>query len=143
MRRFPAFLVLLGLLAGTDALACGGCFSPPTPVIDQTVRQDAERVLFLRDPLTKLSTVWVEVRYTGLAKDFGWVLPVPKLPKVGVGSMAVLDALDQAMQTRVMRTVTGEENCRSPSIGCDHFDYPPNNYMDASSAADAAEEASM
>ena len=137
MRHFPSILVLLTLLASVDALACGGCFSPPTPTIDQTVRQDAERVLFLRDPVTKLSTVWVEVRYTGLAKDFGWVLPVPKLPKVGVGSLAVLDALDQAMQARVVRTAENAENCRNPAEGCDHYDYPPAA-QDAFASADAA-----
>lgn len=136
MRCFSSVLVLLSLLVGTEALACGGCFSPPvSPTIDPTVLQDAERVLFLRDPQTKLSTVWVEVRYTGQAKDFGWVLPVPKLPKVGVGSVAVLDALDQAMRTQVDRKVAGPENCRSPADGCAKFEYPDALGFDTSSSS--------
>ena len=138
-RPLALALTLLATVPAIEALACGGCFSPPTPTIDQTVRQDAERVLFVRDPVTKVSTVWVEVRYTGLAKDFGWVLPVPKLPKVGVGSVTVFDALDQSMQARVFRTVIGAENCRDPALGCDHFDYPPYDALsDASMGADSA-----
>ncbi len=70
------------LLAAQTAWACGGCFSmtpppPPGQQDQQYVVQDAERVLFVQDPATKKATVWVEVRYTGAAQDFGWVLPLP------------------------------------------------------------------
>lgn len=92
-------LCAVGLLAVTsDAWACGACISPKLSTgSDAPVVQDAERVLFLRDPVSKISTVWVEVRYFGLATNFAWVLPVPKLPQVGAGSVAVFDALDQRM----------------------------------------------
>ncbi|MSQ82583.1 MAG: DUF2330 domain-containing protein [Myxococcales bacterium] len=105
--------------------ACGGCFSPPSPIPDQTVVQDAERVLFVRDEKTKKSIVWVEVRYSGLAKDFGWVLPVPKLPVVGVGSRVVFDALDGRMRMRYSVKQRPAENCRDPYEGCKE-QYQPN-----------------
>ncbi|MBM4342113.1 MAG: DUF2330 domain-containing protein [Deltaproteobacteria bacterium] len=122
----PARLALgvaaIGLISGIalphEAQACGGCFSPPSPVPDQTVVQDAERVLFVRDEATKKSIVWVEVRYSGLAKDFGWVLPVPKLPTVGVGSRIVFDALDSRMRMRYSVKQRPPENCRDPYEGC-------------------------
>ena len=139
MRRI--FATLLGVLAllPAHAYACGGCFSPPSPVIDQTVVQNAERVLFLRDPLTNLSTVWVEVRYQGLAKDFGWVLPVPKLPTVGVGTTAVLDALDAQMAMRYAVKTLPAENCHDPYDGCvdGHGVYPTAGGADASSSFDS------
>ena len=56
-RPLALALTVLATVPAVEALACGGCFSPPTPTIDQTVRQDAERVLFVRDPVTKVSTV--------------------------------------------------------------------------------------
>ncbi len=145
MRHFLFAILCMGALQlpSLDAHACGGCFSPPSPQVDQTVRQDAERVLFVRDPVTKQSTVWVEVRYTGLAKDFGWVLPVPKLPKVGVGSVTVFDAFDQTMQARIAVSYGATENCRNESIGCASFDYPDYGqwgYADASAAYDATSD---
>jgi hypothetical protein len=142
MQHFPiraaALTVLVfAQLSALDALACGGCFSPPAPTPDQTVLQDAERVLFVRDPLTKQSTVWVEVRYTGLATDFGWVLPVPKLPIVGVGTAAVFDAFDTTMQATLAFQQGDPENCRDPQQGCASHQYPrygPGGSVDAAFA---------
>jgi len=104
-------------------LACGGCFSPPVPpgqTENQVVVQDAERVLFARDAKTGVSTVWVEVKYSGLAKEFGWVLPLPKQPKVGVGSKLVFDALDARMAPKFTTVLEpgDDENCRNPWQGC-------------------------
>ena len=134
---FAAGLCALGSVVSTaPAQACGGCFSPPNPSTDQTVRQNAERILFVRDEVTKKSTVWVEVRYTGLATEFGWVLPVPKLPKVGVGSAVVFDALDDNLGAWYQRNYAQDENCRSVWEGCEPQPYYGS--MDAtSSAADA------
>ncbi|MBI5611439.1 MAG: DUF2330 domain-containing protein [Deltaproteobacteria bacterium] len=138
--RWAVPLALSAVAAATwtqPALACGACISPTLETgPNQLVVQDAERVLFLRDPLTKVSTVWVEVRYAGLAKDFAWVLPVPKLPKVGVGTVAVLDALDQSMAARVRLRTDPPENCRDPAIGCASF--KPGWSADGAAALDAA-----
>ncbi|MBI5609890.1 MAG: DUF2330 domain-containing protein, partial [Deltaproteobacteria bacterium] len=112
-------------LFSPDAWACGACFGPPAPPVPgdptfkPTVVQDAERVLFVRDEATKTSHVWVEVRYTGDAKDFGWVLPVPKLPKISVGTVLLFDRLDAEMHARYFLLDKGNENCSNPSIGCE------------------------
>ena len=108
----PAALTSLALattLLAADAFACGGCFSPPGPNL---VVQDAERILFARDPKTGNTVVTVEVRYSGPADDFAWVLPLPKKPKVGVSSSYVFDRLDQATAPR-FSTVRefGSEGC--------------------------------
>ncbi|MBM4343629.1 MAG: DUF2330 domain-containing protein [Deltaproteobacteria bacterium] len=125
---FLTLAALAGTLVPATGLACGGCFSPPTNDTQQIVVQNAERVLFWRNEATKTSYVWIEVVYAGLAKDFGWVLPVPKQPKVGVGTQLVFDALDRRMGARAALQSAAQENCRDPRSGCE---------PKASTAADA------
>ncbi len=111
---FAALLTTALTLHPTAALACGGCFSPPGQQTTQLVLQNAERVLFHQDPKTHRTTVWVEVRFSGLAEDFGWVLPLPKKPKVSVGSSWVFDQLDQRHAPRFSTQLeANDENCRS------------------------------
>lgn len=93
---------VFALFASASAFACGACVSPPaiTPSNADFARQSGERIFFARDPLTKHSTVWVEVAFAGNPQDFGWVVPMPKVPKVGVGSRYLFDRLDQATAPR-------------------------------------------
>ncbi|MBM4343967.1 MAG: DUF2330 domain-containing protein [Deltaproteobacteria bacterium] len=126
-------------LPAAQAFACGGCFSPLVPNIAQTVVQDAERVLFVRDEVAKKSIVHVEVRYTGLAKDFGWVLPLPKVPAVSVGSRRVFNLLDGQLGRKYQAPVGPAENCQDPALGCSAFNYPPwQGTSDSGTFADAA-----
>jgi hypothetical protein len=139
--RFLSVLAL-GVAWSVDALACGGCFNqaPPPPPGAQDkayVVQDAERVVFLRDAATKVSTVWVEVRYTGAAQDFGWVLPLPKQPVVSVGTRFVFDTLDKLMAPRFETTNDGvRENCRDPQAGCVALPRASNDFSDAALPSD-------
>ena len=122
-------------LLPAEAMACGGCFSPPAPGginSPQTVVQDAERIFFHHDPKTKRSIAWVEVRYSGLAKDFGWVLPLPKQPTVTVGTTWLFDRFDSRMAPVFKGINQGSENCRDPSDGCEIL--PPE---DVGTVADA------
>lgn len=110
--RAPIWLGLALALTteAAPAWACGGCFVPPinsgAPIL-----QNAERVLFVRDAATKKSTVWVEVRYSGPADGFGWVLPLPKQPKVGVGSSYLFDRLQLATGPRYVLDSLPSEGC--------------------------------
>lgn len=128
MRRFAtklgtgfALLALASPFAARDAHACGGCFSPPGPNL---VVQDAERILFARDPKTGKTVVTIEVRYSGPANDFAWVLPLPSKPKVGVSSSYVFDRLDQATAPRftTVREFSTEgcsfSNVSANGVGC-------------------------
>ncbi len=133
MKRWLLFSVaVIGMAAAVPAWACGGCVSPVSATVQQTVVQDAERVVFVRDEATGTSHVWVEVRYSGLAKDFGWVLPLPKVPKVGVGSRMLFDQLDQAMRPSFNAQYKYNENCRNPFEGCDPVEYGPDSAADTS-----------
>ncbi len=105
-----------------EAVACGGCFSPPPPPGRQNttqILQDAERLFFHHDPKTGKTLVWVEVKYSGLAEDFGWVLPLPSQPKVGVGSSWIFNQLDQRHAPRFTTRVDPKsENCRNWNDWC-------------------------
>ena len=122
--RGLGWLLAAATLMPSAAWACGGCFSPVLPPAPgqvgsgQAVLQNAERVVFMRDEQTKTSRVWVEVRYTGAAEDFGWVLPLPKQPTVTVGTTVALDRIDDATAARYLTKSQGSENCRSPNEGC-------------------------
>ena len=116
------FGVLAALTLPASALACGGCFIPQatssTPVL-----QNAERVLFARDEVTKRSYVWVEIRYSGPPGEFSWVLPLPKQPTVTVGDSWVFDRLDAATGATFKLDGGTSENCSfssrsSSGVGC-------------------------
>lgn len=109
--------------AARPVWACGGCFIPvPTSSTATPVLQNAERILFAEDPLTKRSHVWVEIRYSGPPGDFSWVLPLPKVPTVTVGDSWLFDRLDAATGATFRVTGGGSENCNfsssSSSVGC-------------------------
>ena len=120
MLRFTV-LILTAIVtcASGSAWACGGCFSPENSSSENTVVQNAERVLFVPSAAAGKSEVWIEVVYSGAAQDFGWVLPLPKQPKVSTGTRRVFDALDAQLQFRVARIEEPPENCRDPRVGCD------------------------
>ena len=119
-RTVPAVALVALLLFAADALACGACVSPQPPPgkPDYPVLQNAERVLFYVDK-DKNTVAWVEVRYQGLADNFGWVLPLPKVPKVAVGSAVLFDRLDAITGQRYDVTQKASENCHSRYDGCD------------------------
>ena len=123
--------------------ACGGCFSPP-PAPGQTkqqlVVQNAERVFFSMQGKDLLA--WIEVRYSGEAKDFAWVLPVPKVPEVGVGTQYFFDRLDAQLAPEFQTSMAGnDENCRNPFDGCEALPSPPNSEDAGFSFADAGSTA--
>ena len=122
MRRFLLAACSAALLLPSAAFACGGCFVPAgltsTPVL-----QNAERILFSHDAITKKSYVWVEIRYAGPPGDFSWVLPLPKAPDVAVGDSWLFDRLDLATAARFKLDFDTSENCsyastQSSGFGC-------------------------
>ncbi len=96
MRRILAAGAAAGsLLAAPEvALACGGFFCSQDP-IDQT----GEKIVFGRDETGNLVT-YVQVQYQGRAEDFSWVLPVPGVPTLAVGTDQLFLALDQQTTPR-------------------------------------------
>ena len=89
-RRLGTLVVLLAvcgsLAAPRAAEACGGFFCSSVPV-DQV----GEHILFAVEG-TEV-TAHIQIAYAGDAEKFSWVLPLPSLPKLAVGTDALFTRL--------------------------------------------------
>ncbi|HVG58618.1 MAG TPA: DUF2330 domain-containing protein [Hyalangium sp.] len=95
MRHALAFGALLtaGLLTAPRAEACGGFFCSRVP-IDQA----GERIVFgVRDNTVEAH---VQIQYQGAAEKFSWVVPMPALPTLDVGTPLIFGYLDSRTQPR-------------------------------------------
>lgn len=103
------------------AEACG-CFAQPPQSLGTPVVQAGERILFAVD--NGKVTAHIQIQYSGDAKEFGWLVPLPSVPVVKVGSEELFTLLLQQTQpTYRTNTVFTGEGCRrqaSPgfSLGC-------------------------
>lgn len=111
------------------AQACGGFFcdrpaaANPVPVIAQA----AENVMFAldRDPQTGAGLVeaHIQIKYSGAADQFSWIVPMTSKPTLDVGS----DVLFQVLEPKTRPTFTTQflvdGSCQMPngggsSVGC-------------------------
>jgi hypothetical protein len=79
-----------GFVLESAAAACG-CFalpSPATPVV-----QAGERILFAHDGDDVVA--YIQISYQGAASDFGWLVPLPSVPTLELGSDLLFTALEQ------------------------------------------------
>ncbi len=92
----------------SHADACGGMVcgeTPPPDVPPDTftpgtpVNQAGETVIYAKEPDGTL-VMTVQIRYEGNSDDFVWILPVPVVPEIGVGSDSSFDALQQFTEPR-------------------------------------------
>ena len=74
------------------AKACGGCFGPPTEV---TVVNEHRMVLSISKTRTVL---WDQIKYSGGASEFAWVLPVKPGTKIQLSHDEFIAALDSYTQ---------------------------------------------
>jgi MYXO-CTERM domain-containing protein len=94
----------------SNALACGGCFHPPTET--PTVVTD-HRMIFSVG--TTSSTLWDQIEYSGSPSSFGWVLPIAGTVDVGVSSDRLFTVLDTQTQTVI---TAPNQNCPGLPSGC-------------------------
>ena len=103
--------VLAVVLSSAPAEACG-CFAPSTTVTP--VIQAGERILFaVRDGKV---LAHIQIQYSGDARDFGWLLPLPSVPRLETGSDELFDQLLE--QTDPVFTTQGNVKCRPITLGC-------------------------
>ncbi len=74
-----------------DAVACGGFFCD-----GQQIDQVGERVLFTVDSVAGTVEAQIQIRYSGEAADFSWVVPISANPEIDVGSDEVFTRLAAA-----------------------------------------------
>jgi len=93
-------------LAAPAAEACG-CFAPPDPTVP--VVQAGERILFsMKDGVV---TAHVQIQYAGDAQDFGWLLPLPSVPTLQLGTDEVFTTLVNRTQPKYRLTRQFEGEC--------------------------------
>jgi uncharacterized protein (TIGR03382 family) len=122
-----AVMVGVAALAPAPAHACGGTFcdgSLPTPMpVDQT----GEDILFVRDGAE--IEAHVRIQYSGEAERFAWLVPLPAVPEVSVGSEPLFAAIARATIPVWSTTLDYENPEDSPfGGGC-----PPGGCLDLSS----------
>jgi len=83
-------LVLTSWTAARSARACGGTFCDTGPRA-MPVDQKGENILFVMS--SGQVEAHIQIQYNGDAARFAWVLPVPALPEVEVGSEALFQSL--------------------------------------------------
>jgi hypothetical protein len=97
------------LLSPREALACGGCFAPPT----QTTVVNAHRMVLSVSPVQ--SVLWDQIQYAGDPSEFAWVLPVKPGAFLEVGSDAWFETLDAATSVRI---TAPNSTCATSGGGC-------------------------
>jgi hypothetical protein len=95
------------MLAGIhDAAACG-CFTPPDPSVP--VVQAGERIAFALDQ--GQVTAHIQIQYAGDAKEFGWLLPLPAVPDLQLGTDELFNQLITQTQPKYKVNRVYEGNC--------------------------------
>lgn len=117
MKRVNGLRLFIGKVAAGALLATGmtlvplgvaqacGCFAPPDPSVP--VVQAGERIVFATDG--GQVTAHIQIQYAGDAKDFGWLLPLPSLPKMELGSDELFTQL--IAQTQPKYRLVYANNC--------------------------------
>ena len=96
---FALAVAALPLLLPAPAEACGGFFYDVSEIVP--VEQNTERMLFEVNADGTI-TALMEIRYTGAAEDFSWIVPVPDLPDLGVAPPETLALLDAATRPTII-----------------------------------------
>src|SRR5688572_5663687 len=106
-------LVPLALLATSPADACGGFFCDA----GQPVLQAAERIVFGVDRDAGEVEMHVQITYSGPSEDFSWIIPVPKVPEIGITTSALFNQLAITTQPTFTLNQVDEGHCREGGGG--------------------------
>ncbi|HVR61259.1 MAG TPA: DUF2330 domain-containing protein, partial [Polyangia bacterium] len=113
----PSTRVLLAVgLAGGFAAVTGaalprahacGCFTPPDPSVP--VVQAGERIAFVMKDGNV--TAHIQIQYQGNATEFGWLLPLPSIPDMQLGTDELFTQLTATTQPKYRLVRKYEGNC--------------------------------
>ncbi len=113
-----ALLFAVGIqLAAVDAHACGGTFCDSGPQA-MPVDQKGENILFVMDGDSV--EAHVQIQYQGSAERFAWVVPMPVVPEISVGSQLLFDNL-LAASVPTYGYTTQNDVCASSGAGAASF----------------------
>ncbi|UJR86064.1 DUF2330 domain-containing protein [Sandaracinus amylolyticus] len=130
-----ALVLAASLLAPGRASACGGFFCQNVPM-----DQAGENILFSIEGDGTLTT-HVQILYSGDADAFAWILPLPSIPELDVGSDELFRQLGQRTATRFDLTGRTEGTCRPPPERCGWDDTDEGPWPAPGAVADAGASA--
>jgi hypothetical protein len=90
----------------SDVHACG-CFTPPDPSVP--IVQAGERILFAM--ANGQVTAHIQIQYQGTASDFGWLLPLPSVPTLELGTDELFTQLTNQTQPKYEVNNVYDGNC--------------------------------
>jgi hypothetical protein len=112
------------LFVGPDpAEGCGGFFCQLVP-IDQA----GEQIIFRQDG--DMITAVVLIQYEGQAEDFSWVVPVPGIPELSVGSTAAMNQLEVATRPQFFLDIQGAPCPQIEPLAVPSFGAAPSESAD-------------
>lgn len=118
MRNFLLACAALGAAASLasprPAHACGGFFCSSSMPVDQS----GENIVFATGPDGTLET-HVQIFYAGAAPRFAWIVPVPSIPEIALGTNALFTELDRATAPQFTTSSGTEGTCR-PRPTCNY-----------------------
>ena len=95
-----AAMTFTGIYAGPHTARADGCFVVPKFVWDKhkDINEPTQKAIIVYDKGRE--EMLLQVKYEGPAEEFGWLVPVPNLPKVERGSMQCFYELSKLSQER-------------------------------------------
>lgn len=121
-------VLLCGMGLSSQSLACGGFFCSFVPI-----NQAGEQIVFRQEGAK--TTAMIKINYVGNAEDFGWVLPVPEIPDIRLGSDQIFTELELNTRPQFVLERIGEGCSRLGGFG---FSSPaPSAATSSSSSASA------
>jgi hypothetical protein len=109
-------LALLALVhvGHTPAAHACGCFAPPNPSVP--IVQSGERIIFaMQDGVV---TAHIQIQYSGDPEEFAWLVPMPAVPELALGTDELFRAVGQATQPSYQLIWNFPGDCNSSSPGC-------------------------
>ncbi len=104
-RTLLGLAVAATIMAPGAASACGGFFCS----LQQPVNQVGEHILFAVDGTDV--TAHIQIAYAGEAEKFSWVLPLPAVPELAVGSDLLFQRLRAMTDPKLELTWKNEGDC--------------------------------
>ena len=105
-------------VTATEARACG-CFTPPNPTVP--VVQAGENILFA--VADSIVTAHIQIQYQGKASDFGWLLPLPSLPTLTLGTDELFTQLAITQPSYGVTYVYPTDSCPQSNPGNPDLSY--------------------
>ncbi len=100
------------------AEACG-CFAPPSPA--EPVVQAGERIVFSHKD--GKVTAHIQIQYQGDADEFAWLVPMPKIPELRLGSEELFTQIQATTNPQFLLNRTGNCGGGGSSFGCASADF--------------------